>query len=150
VIAARIASDVCRGLHVAHELSDGDGKLLGVVHRDISPHNLMLSFDGKVKILDFGIAFRRGREAPETELGVVKGKVTYVAPEQLAGLKVDRRSDIYSVAVVLHEMLTGRKLFSGTGNPIVDAEERRTVPPPSKIVPGLFAQLDEIVMKGLA
>jgi serine/threonine-protein kinase len=149
-VAARIAVEVCRGLHAAHELADPEGKLLNVVHRDISPHNLMITFDGKVKILDFGIALRRGREAPETELGVVKGKATYVAPEQLAQQKIDRRSDIYSVAVVLHEMLTGKKLFSGTGNPVVDAEERRTVPPPSKIGTNIPPELDEVVMKGMA
>lgn len=149
-VAARIASEVCRGLHAAHELADAEGKLLHVVHRDVSPHNLMITFDGKVKILDFGIAIRRGREAPETELGVVKGKATYVAPEQLAQQKVDRRSDIYAVAVVLHEMLTGKKLFSGTGNPVVDTEERRNIPPPSKLGANIPPAFDELVMKGLA
>ncbi len=112
LIAARIAADVCRGLHAAHQLTDVEGKPLGVVHRDVTPGNVILTFDGHVKILDFGIAFMNERESPDTQVGELKGKPSYMAPEQLRGERVDRRSDLYSLSVVLHEMLTGRKLFT--------------------------------------
>jgi serine/threonine protein kinase len=148
-VVVQFGIEVCRGLHAAHELTDPEGNPLGVVHRDITPHNLMITFDGRVKILDFGIALRRGREAPPTEFGIVKGKITYVAPEQLSGGRADRRSDIYSLAVVLHEMLTGRKLFT-SNNPIADAFERKNVPRPSALVRDVSPALEAAIMRALA
>lgn len=149
-VAARIAAEVARGLHAAHELCDINGKALGVVHRDVSPGNIILTFDGHVKVLDFGIAFMNERESPDTQLGELKGKPSYMAPEQLRGERVDRRSDIYSLSVVLHEMLTGRKLFSKS-NVVATAlaVERGDVPPPSQIVGALPDGLDGVVMRGL-
>lgn len=150
IVAARITAEVCRGLHAAHELTDLDGNPLGVVHRDVSPGNVILTFDGHVKILDFGIAFMAERESPETQLGELKGKPSYMAPEQLRGERVDRRSDIFSAGVVFHEMLTGRKLFSKT-NVVATAlaVERGDAPAPSTIVGELPDGLDEIAMRAL-
>jgi serine/threonine protein kinase len=150
LVAARIAAEVARGLHAAHELTDIHGTPLGVVHRDVSPGNIILTFDGHVKIVDFGIAFMNERESPDTQLGDLKGKPSYMAPEQLRGERVDRRSDVYSLSVVLHEMLTGRKLFSKS-NVVATAlaVERGDVPPPSSIVGALPDGLDGVVMRGL-
>ncbi|MEQ8274062.1 MAG: serine/threonine-protein kinase [Deltaproteobacteria bacterium] len=148
-VAARIIAEVCRGLHAAHELTNLDGDPLGVVHRDVSPGNVILTFDGHVKILDFGIAFMAERESPDTQLGELKGKPSYMAPEQLRGERVDRRSDLYSAGVVFHEMLTGRKLFSKQ-NVVATAlaVERGEAPAPSTIV-DLPDGFDEIAMKAL-
>lgn len=148
-VAARIIAEVCRGLHAAHELTDLEGNPLGVVHRDVSPGNVILTFDGHVKILDFGIAFMAERESPDTQLGELKGKPSYMAPEQLRGERVDRRSDLYSAGVVFHEMLTGRKLFSKQ-NVVATAlaVERGEAPAPSTIV-DLPDGFDEIAMKAL-
>lgn len=149
LVAARIASEVARGLHAAHELTDLDGRSLGVVHRDVSPGNLILTYEGRIKILDFGIAFMSERESPDTQVGELKGKPSYMAPEQLRAERVDRRSDIYSLSVVLHEMLTGRKLFS-KNNVVATAlaVERGEVPLPSTFAKVPEA-LDDIVMMGL-
>lgn len=149
-VAARIIADVCRGLHAAHELRDIDGTSLGVVHRDVSPGNLILTFDGHVKILDFGIAFMNNRESPDTVVGELKGKPSYMAPEHLRGQAVDRRADIYSVAVVLHELLTGRKLFTrDTVVATVLAVETSPVHAPSSVAAHVPRELDAIVLKGL-
>jgi serine/threonine protein kinase len=149
-IVARIGVEVCRGLHAAHELTDLEGKPLGVVHRDVSPQNLMLTFDGRVKILDFGVAYMFDREATTTQTGLFKGKLAYIAPEQIAGKGADRRSDVYSLAVVMHELLTGRRLFSKGKGALADATTRKRVPKPSTVVPEVPKELDTIVMKGLS
>src|SRR5262245_12392835 len=114
VVLARAIVEACRGLHAAHELRDLGGHPLDLVHRDISPDNLMLGFDGHVKVIDFGIALvKKNRQAPVTEFGTVKGKPPYMSPEQVANEPMDRRSDIFSLAVVLWELLTQRSLFDG-------------------------------------
>src|SRR5262249_40342824 len=112
-VAARAIAEACRGLHAAHELRDLSGTPLGLVHRDVSPDNLMLGYDGHVKVIDFGIALIKNRQAPVTEFGTVKGKPPYMSPEQVKNDAMDRRSDVFSLAVVLWEMLTNRSLFEG-------------------------------------
>jgi hypothetical protein len=112
-IAARAVADAARGVHAAHELRDLDGHAMRVVHRDLSPENLILGWDGQVKVLDFGIALVKGRQAPVTEVGTVKGKPPYMSPEQVKNEAVDRRSDVWSLGLVLHELLTGLPVFSG-------------------------------------
>jgi serine/threonine-protein kinase len=149
-IAARAIAEACRGVHAAHELRDLAGNLLGVVHRDISPDNLMIGFDGHVKVIDFGIALIKNRQAPVTELGMVKGKPPYMSPEQVKNEAMDRRSDVFSLAVVLWEMLAGRRLFRGkseleTLNNVLEMP----VPPPSTERPDIPASLDAVVMKAL-
>ena len=149
-IAARAIAEVCRGLHAAHELSDRAGNALGVVHRDVTPENLMLTFSGRIKILDFGIALTRGRQAPATELGTIKGKPPYLSPEQLKNHPVDRRTDVFSAAIVLYELLTGEPLFVGDSvYAVARAIEHEDIAPPSTRVDGLPAGLDEVVLHAL-
>jgi len=150
--AARAIADACRGLHAAHEVRDTSGALMGVVHRDISPDNLMLGFDGHVKAIDFGIALVKNRQSPVTEFGTVKGKPPYMSPEQVKNELIDRRSDVFSLGVVLHELLTGRPLFDGDSiYAIARAVEHQEIRAPS-LVRGtpLPPGLDAAVMRALA
>lgn len=110
-IAIRIVLDVAKGLHAAHELRDEQGTQMHVVHRDVSPQNIMLGLDGSVRISDFGIAKARDRLSPETSKGHIKGKLRYMAPEQALGKPIDRRADIWSLAAILYELMTNRPLF---------------------------------------
>ncbi|MCC7381067.1 MAG: serine/threonine protein kinase [Deltaproteobacteria bacterium] len=149
--SARMVAEVLRGLHFAHEATDLAGEPLGVVHRDVSPQNLIVTFDGRMKILDFGIAITKDRNAPDTQVGVLKGKPSYMAPEQLRGGAVDRRADVFSASVVLYEILTGRKLFTReTALATALAVEGDPFDPPSSFIPKLHPELDAIVLKGLA
>jgi len=149
-VSARAMAEVCRALHVAHELTDLAGNPLVVVHRDVSPDNLMLTFDGQVKVLDFGIALMRGRQAPVTEYGTIKGKPPYLSPEQIKNLPVDRRTDVFAASAVLHELLTGRQVFDGDSvYAIARAIELDDVAPPSVVAGPLPAGLDEATMRGL-
>ncbi|MCC7538564.1 MAG: serine/threonine protein kinase [Deltaproteobacteria bacterium] len=109
-VVARMLAGACEGLHAAHELRDTTGRALDVVHRDVSPHNLVVGFDGRVKVVDFGIAHAKER-VHQTAAGFVKGKFAYMAPEQMRGQRVDRRADVWSLGVVLWEALAGRPLF---------------------------------------
>jgi len=113
-LVAFVLAEVCDGLHAAHELCDKEGQPLHVVHRDVSPHNVMIAYDGHVKLLDFGVAkFEAGGN--ETRTGEVKGKMAYMSPEQALGEKLDRRSDLFSIGAVLFECVTGRRMWgSGT------------------------------------
>jgi len=109
-MALRIAADTCAGLHAAHEVRHPDGSSLGVVHRDVSPQNILITTAGVTKVIDFGIAKARGRAASETATGEIKGKARYMSPEQALGCKVDRRADVWAVGVILYETLTGKPL----------------------------------------
>jgi hypothetical protein len=149
-IAARLVAEACRGLHAAHELRDRDGRPLNVVHRDISPDNLRLGFDGQVKVLDFGVALVRGRQQPVTEAGFIKGKLQYMAPEQVRGDIVDRRSDVYALGVVLHEMMTGQVLLTDADALEALGNRARKIVPPSSRVQQLEQGFDAVVMKALA
>jgi serine/threonine-protein kinase len=149
-VIARAIAEACRGLHAAHELRDLSGKLLGVVHRDISPDNLMLGFDGHVKVIDFGIALVKNRQAPVTEFGTVKGKPPYMSPEQVKNEPMDRRSDVFSLGIVLHELLTGDALFDGDSiYAIAQAVAHTPIRPPSATAGSLPTGLDAVVMNAL-
>ncbi len=151
LVMAQAVAEAARGVHAAHELRDLRGGLLGVVHRDISPDNLLLGFDGHVKVIDFGIALIRGRQAPVTELGTVKGKPPYMSPEQVKNEPIDRRSDVFSLGVVLHELLTGRPLFDGDSiYAVARAVEHQPIPPPSQLAPEVPAALDAVVLAAVA
>jgi serine/threonine-protein kinase len=112
-LSAHVIAQAAAGLHVAHELKDGSGRPLGLVHRDVSPHNILVSFEGRVCVADFGIA-KLASSDHATESGVVKGKFGYMSPEQARAEPLDRRSDVFSLGIVLHEALTGRRLFWGS------------------------------------
>ena len=112
-VAARIVADACAGLHAVHELTDDFGQDLCVVHRDVSPHNILVSIDGAVKVADFGVAKARGQLHQTTHPGQVKGKAAYMSPEQIVGPSVDRRADIFGLGCVLYETTTGKRPFQG-------------------------------------
>ncbi len=148
-VVARIIADAAEGLHAAHELTDARGRPLHVVHRDISPENVFITYDGHVKIMDFGVALT-AQQHHVTQPGTVRGKYGYLQPEVLHGGKPDRRADIWGLGVVAWEMLTLRRLFDGD-----DAVElmrdiaEMEIPPPSRVRRELPAALDEVVMKAL-
>ncbi len=144
-----ITASVCDALHYAHELRDERGKPMGIVHRDVTPQNILIGFNGSPKLTDFGIAKATNR-GWETQAGIVKGKFSYMSPEQALGKKVDRRSDIFGTGIVLWEALTGRDLFKGsTPMEVLTAIREQKIEPPSKVVPGLTPIVDPIVMKAL-
>jgi eukaryotic-like serine/threonine-protein kinase len=151
MVCTRLVAEVCWGLHAAHELTDHAGNPLGVVHRDVTPDNLIIGFNGRVKILDFGIALVRERTAPVTQVGLIRGKPSYMAPEQRAGERIDRRTDLYALSLVFYELLTREPLFPS--DQILDSgivALSRQIPPPSTRRGSLPAMLDAIVMRGLA
>jgi len=132
-VAARAIAEAGRGLNAAHEARDPSGTLMGLVHRDISPDNLMLGYDGHIKVIDFGIALVKNRQAPVTEFGTVKGKPPYMSPEQVKNEPMDRRSDVWALGVVAWELLTGKGLFDGDSiYAIALAVEQQEILPPSR------------------
>ncbi len=148
-IATALFADVLHGLHAAHEATTTDGQPLGIVHRDVTPHNMLVGVDGSARIADFGIAKASSREQMMTEAGVLKGKLSYIAPEQLDG-EATAATDIYAAAVSLYEALTGRVLFSGNNEgEILNRILIGPTQPPSAIVKSISADLDEIVMRGV-
>ncbi len=147
-VSAYVIAEVAKGLHYAHEKKDDGGASLEIVHRDVSPQNVLLSYDGSVKIADFGIASARFLQ---DEQGVIKGKYGYMSPEQARGERVDRRSDLYSLGVILWECLSGRPLHgSATGTALLEVVRTGRVEPPSTFAMDLPAELEQIVMKLLA
>ena len=147
-VAVRVAIDMLHGLHAAHTLKDDEGELLGLVHRDVSPQNVLVGSDGIAKLADFGIAKAFGRMTEETVAGDVKGKVAYVAPEQLRGLPAAPQSDLYAAGVVFWELLTGQRLFNCPGK---TSQERRkmTARDPRTVHPSLPAPICDILMRAL-
>ena len=149
-IAARIVADACAGLHAAHELVGEDGHPLAVVHRDVSPHNLLMTSGGEVKITDFGVAKALGK-SHMTIAGQLKGKLAYMAPEQLTGGTIDRRCDVFALGCVLYEITTGQRPFQGEHDPqVMTAIMMGRYEPPAALVHGYPHQLSIIVMRALA
>ncbi len=147
-VAAWIIAESAKGLHYAHEKRDDGGQPLDIVHRDVSPQNILLSYEGVVKIADFGIASAR---LVDEEAGVLKGKFGYMSPEQARGEKVDRRSDLYSLGVILWECLTGRPIHGGLGGEaLLDIVRTGVVEPPSTYVRDIPEELETLVLKLLA
>jgi serine/threonine-protein kinase len=146
----RVLQGVLAGLHYAHELCDYGGRPLGVVHRDVSPHNVFLTYDGQVKLVDFGIA-KTAAASVETRTGVVKGKVTYMAPEQARGRPVDRRADLYGVGVMLWEALAGRRLWGKIHeHQVLQLLAEGHTPSLEEACPGVPAPLRQICARAMA
>jgi len=148
-LVLNIAAQACAGLHYAHERS-ASGKPLNMVHRDISPQNLVISFEGVVKVVDFGIARAELRET-KTKAGTIKGKFAYMSPEQCVAANVDRRTDVFALGVIVHELLVGRRLFKrNSPYETYQAVIECAVAPPSRINNTLDPGLDPIVMRAVA
>ncbi|MDB4955741.1 MAG: serine/threonine protein kinase [Myxococcales bacterium] len=147
-VVLEIACQLCEALDHAHNLRDETGQPLGIVHRDVSPSNLIVSNTGLVKLIDFGLA-KTKQSSVQSQAGVIKGKLSYVAPEYLRG-KLDARCDLWAVGVVLHELLTGRRLFDAPDDFITLERVRlMAIPPPSRINPDVPSELDAIVLTAL-
>ncbi|HEU4413127.1 MAG TPA: serine/threonine-protein kinase [Polyangiaceae bacterium] len=150
-IALGVMAGALHGLHAAHLAKNERGEPLDIVHRDVSPQNILIGTDGLPRLLDFGVAKAVGRMDDPPASGAIKGKPCYMAPEQLEGREVDRLADVFSAGTVLWELLTGERLFQATSEvEIFYKLLRKPIPPPSERVPGLPAALDEITLRALA
>ncbi len=149
-VAAGVVAQACAGLHYAHEKRLPDGTPLGVIHRDISPQNLILTVEGVVKVVDFGIAKAEGR-ATQTRAGIIKGKFAYMAPEQCVGDPIDRRADVFALGIVLFELCTSRRLFKRENTyRTYEAITNCDVPDPRSVNPAVPPEVQAVIMKALA
>ena len=150
-LVRRVMSEVLGGLHYAHELTDYDGSPLDIVHRDVSPQNVFVTYDGQVKIVDFGIA-KAARRVVETDTGVIKGKLSYMAPEQAfsPSAEIDRRADVFSVGVMLWELLAGKRLWHDMGDPQIMVALMREVPRVTGAAPSVDRALAGVCDRALA
>ena len=149
-LAAYVGMEVLKGLHYAHTRLDG-GSPMGLVHRDISPHNILISFAGEVKIADFGIAKVAALASTVRSGGSIKGKLPYMSPEQVNAREVDARSDLFSLGIVLWELLTGRRLYQGGTEAEIFAQvQRADIPRPTAFISGIPRDLETVVMDLLA
>jgi serine/threonine protein kinase len=147
--AVFIAARIAEGLHFAHTLLGPDGRPLNIVNRDVSPSNVRLSYDGDVKLLDFGIA--QALVKFTSEIGILKGKFSYMSPEQIRGMPLDARTDVFSAGIILHEMLTTEKLFRGdTEFALMEKVRKAEVPAPSDFNRRVTPELDAIALKALS
>jgi serine/threonine-protein kinase len=148
-IAVAVVTSILHGLHAAHQATDEHGAPLGIVHRDVSPQNVIVGVDGVARLIDFGVAKAAGRISVSRD-GQVKGKIPYMAPEQLRGGRVTPRTDTYGAAVILWELLTGERLFEGeTEGLVLGRVLDDPVPGPSQLRPDLPPKLDGTVLRGL-
>lgn len=148
--ACYIITQVCEGLDYAHRKKDSMGRDLNIVHRDVSPQNILVSYEGDVKVIDFGIA-KAANKASKTQAGILKGKFGYMSPEQVRGLPLDRRSDIFSLGIIFYEILTGERLFVGESD-FSTLEKVRNVEimPPTAYNRNIPDSLEKIILKALA
>jgi serine/threonine protein kinase len=148
--AAYLTAKVAEGLDYAHRRKDPQGNPMNIIHRDVSPQNVLVGFEGDVKVIDFGIA-KAANRASKTQAGVLKGKFGYMSPEQVRGLPIDRRSDIFAVGVLLYEMLTGERLFIGESDfSTLERVRNADVIAPTSFNKKISPQLEQIVLKTLA
>jgi len=151
-VAVRILVQACSGLHAAHELADGAGKLIGLVHRDISPQNILVTYGGVAKVVDFGVAKATALGDGATQAGQLKGKVSYMAPEQVRGEHIDRRVDVFAMGIVLYALTTGKHPFrkESEGATLYAISAPDPVIAPRKLVPDYPLALEDVVLKALA
>ena len=148
-LSARIIADALGGLAYAHALADYDGRPLGIIHRDVSPHNIFVTYDGHTKVVDFGIA-KAALSSTETEVGVLKGKVAYMSPEQAMGGRIDQRADLFAMGIVLWEMLARQRLMTGeSAANTLHKLMNEAIPRVSAAMPGIDPELEAIVGKAL-
>src|SRR5262245_8040018 len=148
--AAHIAVKICEGLTYAHELKGNDGSMLHVVHRDMSPPNVLITKHGEVKIVDFGLA-KASSQLEKSEAGIIKGKFSYLSPEAALGQDVDHRTDIFAVGIILWEMLAGRRLFLGDSDfATVKLVQQAQIPSLTSLNRAVPQELERIVMRSLA
>lgn len=147
-VALAVVVQACDALHHAHERKDRAGRSLRIVHRDVTPHNIMLTRDGVAKLMDFGVAATSARK--DTEAGAVRGTFAYMAPEQVRGRALDKRADVFALGVVLYELTTGTRLYRGTDVQVMTQVVEHDAPAPSSRAPGYPADLEEIVLAALA
>ena len=149
-ICIYVCAEICAGLGYAHRKRDSEGQSLGIVHRDISPQNVLVSHAGEVKLVDFGIA-KAALRGGQTEVGVIKGKYYYMSPEQAWGDPVDQRSDLFSAGIVLHELLTGEMVYTENNVPaLLDKVRKAEIPSPRLKRPKISPKLESIMMKAVA
>lgn len=151
-VAVRIAMQACAGLHAAHELTDEKGTLVGLVHRDVSPQNILVTYDGVTKVVDFGVAKATALGGGATVAGQIKGKVGYMAPEQVRGEALDRRVDVFAMGIVLYALTTGKHPFRRESDAatMYNICAPQPVTAPSKVVPNYPAELEAVVLRALA
>jgi eukaryotic-like serine/threonine-protein kinase len=147
-VMLRIAAGACAGLHAAHELRDDQGNLLNVVHRDVSPQNVLVTEAGTVKVIDFGVAKAIGRAGEQTRAGLIKGKIEYIAPEQAKGKNVDRRVDVWAIGAVLYEIFAGHPPFEGK-NDLLLLQRIASGKPPDPLPPGTPAAVAQVIGRAL-
>jgi eukaryotic-like serine/threonine-protein kinase len=150
-VAVRIVMQASAGLHAAHELTDGKGKLIGLVHRDISPQNILVTYDGVAKVVDFGVAKATALNDGATQAGQLKGKVSYMAPEQVRGDPIDRRVDVFAMGIVLYALTTGKHPFrkESEGATLFAITAPEPVIPPRKFLPDYPQGLQDVLLKAL-
>jgi len=150
-LATHIALETAAGLHAAHETRGEDGTPLGIVHRDVSPSNILITLSGRIKVIDFGIAKARGRLGATKSGHSLKGKLRYMSPEQAWGHEIDRRTDVYALGIVLWELLTCKQLFREDDDfKLLEKVRNPKIPPPSSINPDVSVALDAVVLRATA
>lgn len=148
-MGARIIADAAQALDYAHKLKDPNGRPLAIVHRDISPQNILISYDGAVKLVDFGIA-KSTAQSGQSQAGTLKGKSSYMSPEQALGQPIDARSDIFALGVVLYELCTSRRVFKhDSEDEVLEMITQRSVMPPSEVNPEINPDLEAIILKAM-
>lgn len=150
--AVRICIQACAGLHAAHELKDREGQLVGLVHRDVSPQNVLVTYDGVTKVVDFGVAKATALNDGMTAAGQIKGKVAYMAPEQVKGAAIDRRVDVFAMGIVLYALTTGKHPFrrESEAATMYNIASPSPVVPPRSVVPDYPAELEAVLLQALA
>jgi serine/threonine protein kinase/tetratricopeptide (TPR) repeat protein len=147
--ALYITCRICSGLDYSHNLKDFQGNSLELIHRDISPQNILVTYQGEVKIVDFGIA-KAAKKSADTKEGLIKGKVSYMSPEQAAGKSIDKRSDIFSTGIILYEMVTGERMFQGSDLQVLERVRKADFEPAENIAPDLPSEVSQILSRALA